>query len=144
MQSVEPPQLSNSEPISERPQNSGRLSIWQFMVVTAGVALAFSFQRGILNIRSVPDSYYYGPAGTTGVDLAAGLVAMVDGLSVAIFVLALRSKPFWAGPGKTLAMLFLCSGNPDLVHCGRHEINSLAACFCYAGLCTGPCTLKKD
>jgi len=104
--------LVNGAEGEERLSLCGRLSVGKLMVVTGGVAVAFSLQRVVLEARSLADVPYYGWQ-PVNFNLSSGLVALVYGLTFTLFVLAWSSKPFWSIPGKTLAMLFAAMGILD-------------------------------
>ncbi|WP_053061156.1 hypothetical protein [Rhodopirellula islandica] len=98
--------MNASLPATEpRQVDDGRLGIFQLMVITAGIAIAFAIGRGLGTLRRVPDWPWRSETAET-IQTMDLLVASVYGLSLAVFFLAVRSQHFWTSLGKTLALLF--------------------------------------
>ncbi|PHQ35874.1 hypothetical protein [Rhodopirellula bahusiensis] len=98
--------MSVSQIDTDAKKDTRRLGIYELMLITAGIAVAFAINRGLSVMRHVPDWAWRGAESAARINGMDVLVACVYGMSLSVYLLAIRSKPFWNSPGKTLALLF--------------------------------------
>jgi hypothetical protein len=92
--------------VTALPEVRERLGISHLMLLTAGIGVSLIAARSIERVRFAADAFYYNLEVPADLDSHGMLIAVIYGLCLTLFILAIRTGDFWISPGKTLALLF--------------------------------------
>ncbi len=82
-----------------------RISLAFILIATFGVACALASTQLIQRLKFPADSAFFGTP-KPSLDIFSAIATTVYGVCLGTFLAAVRSRQFWASPGKVLASLF--------------------------------------